>query len=205
MKEKAEVKKFTTLMRIHLGMMIVITAVLLVLSVLAYTIESDKVTAPHLVGGFLGVSAISLVFGIIYLCNNYKKSAVGFYRLFMLLGAAANMLGCFVTVASRTQAYTVFIFMAKTVIFIILGLCDDLGKKVTWIIYGAVFLLDIAYIIFFAVPEGMAGLKIGLTAVRLLTDGSIGLAIKGKFEDKKIRDSKDRSDDWFTGRKKRQE
>ena len=134
-----------------------------------------------------------LVAGALYLLKDYTKRAAGFYKAFLLLHIAV----CALTIYIDLAFYMVTVLLAaisvvnacKAAILLILALWKDLGRRRTWNLFYILLALDIVKLIFAIINMASIGFDFSFMGyvTALIADGTIGLAIKGKYEDKSAR------------------
>ena len=137
-----------------------------------------------------------LIVGIIYLVKGYTKRAAVYYKLFLILNVAV----CVLTIIIDLCFYQVNVWMiiisilnaCKIVLLLLMAFGKDLGEKKTWTIFymlltadGLKLILSIVNMLSIGFDFSFAGY---ITA--LISDGTIGLAVRGKYENKKMRGSK---------------
>ena len=144
------------------------------------------------------VNVIALSAGITYILERYGKRAASVYKAFMLL-AAVSCVFYAVTATFRMNAAeqtigTVSVFLRailpmaiKLILLLVLAFGKDLGKRNTWIVFGVILVLDVLYSVLWIIPGEQALIRITTVFARLAMTGTIGLAIKGKYDDKDAR------------------
>lgn len=154
------------------------------------------------------LSVVATASGIMYLLNGYSKSAASHYKAFMLFNAfsalgsvlihlivlTAEVQAADATVGADSQHITRIILLAGKIIFLcILTFGKDLGKRNTWMIFAVLAVLEIAVACLgFNQTRtdtilGYVSSYITTSVTHLLMLGTIGLAIKGKYDDKSRR------------------
>ncbi len=137
-----------------------------------------------------------LIMGAVYIIKDYSKPAAVFYKAFMFLHVGVCVLSiiinlCFYTV--NPLMITICILYAfKAIDLMILVFWKDLGKKKTWILFYVILGLDIAALILAVINMMNIGFDFSFTGyvTALIADGTIGLSVKGKYENKEARGSK---------------
>ena len=134
-----------------------------------------------------------LVFGAMYLLKGYEKQAANEYKAFLIL----HIIVCALTIYIDLSFYKVNGLMiaisvmngCKAVILLILALGKDLGKRRTWNLFYMLLALDIVKLILSCVNMASIGFDFSFMGyvTALIADGTIGLSIKGKYEDKGVR------------------
>lgn len=156
---------------------------------------------------FTGLASISytiaLCFGVIYLIKGYSKNAAVFYKLFLLLTALAVAFYVailfslsnseFASIPMNSSSIRIYgsIFMGiKILSILILTFGLNLGKRISWMLFCIAIISDILLVIFFFTVPTFTNILVVASLACLIMDGTIGLAIKGKFDDKDSRGSK---------------
>ena len=133
---------------------------------------------------------LSLVCGIIYIKKGYTKQAAVYYKAFLVFTVLSNVISACAVVLYQGFDLAFVFKIIKTILLLVLIFYKDMGERNTWIIFALAIAFDLVYDLFFDVTRnGMIQILI-LTVTRLLTMGTIGLAIRGKYEDKHSRGSK---------------
>ena len=204
-------KKMTPLMTCHLILMVIFALGSLAIGVLLLIAASSGEIKGYQTSASLIVS-IALCFllnvpalccGILYLVKGYAKSAAAFYKGFLLISAVAVLANGYVF--SITPALTdnaekadpqttlilriivISLLVAKFLILMILTFAKDLGKRNTWILFGILLAVDLVFALFIQTTGSFIVIRITNVLSRLLMTGTIGLAIKGKYDDKDAR------------------
>ena len=205
-------KKFTPLMWCHLIMMAVLMVGSLVVAFILFTGATSVIEAGYetwkssdIFGACVHATrALALCFGILYLVKSYRKNAAAFYKAFMLLLAVSNVFGTItlittlitmqgnpaadVSVASNAQFILNFIHqIVKIALLLVLTFAQNLGKRNTWIVFYVLLAVDVIFNIFMISPDGYVMISATSSLSKLFMDGTIGLAIKGKYDDKDAR------------------
>ena len=141
------------------------------------------------------VVVLMLITGILYLVHGYKKNAAVYYLAFILLLGLVNVLVVLIDVLYTQKTPLIIIkcilYSAKIIVLLIMAFGKNLGKKMTWTLLYAVVALDIAGMIVMLIymfQNGFDFAMIGVVAA-IVADVTIGLAIRGKYEDKESRGS----------------
>lgn len=134
-----------------------------------------------------------LVTGILYLLKHYSKQAAGFYKAFLIIHIAV----CALTIFVDLSFYTVNAFMAaisvlngcKIVVLALLAFWKNLGRDRTWTLFYILLALDAVKLVLAAANMAGIGFDFSFTGyvTALIADGTIGLAVKGKYQDKDAR------------------
>ncbi len=137
-----------------------------------------------------------LIMGAVYIIKDYSKPAAVFYKAFMFLHVGV----CVFSIIINLCYYTVnplmiticILYAFKAIDLMILVFWKDLGKKKTWILFYVILGLDIAALILAVINMVNIGFDFSFTGyvTALIADGTIGLSVKGKYENKEARGSK---------------
>ncbi|MBR2523925.1 MAG: hypothetical protein IKE53_05745 [Clostridiales bacterium] len=133
---------------------------------------------------------IMLVTGAIHLLKQYSKQAALYYKLFLILNVAVCLLTIFIDnfyYASHALMICIsFLNGAKILLLIYLAIGRDLGSKNTWMLFWLLIATDIIKLILAVFYLNKVGFDISLTGyiTALISDGTIGLSIRGKYLDK---------------------
>ena len=193
-------KKLSPLMICDLVLMVLLLAFSLVCVVMilgGLKPAPAQYTAPEKLGWtFYGivnvVNLLALACGIIYICKGYSKQAAGFYKAFMFFLALASVPNIIVNVLLSQGANAILqslplsiaIMVFKAAILLIFVFWKDLGRRNTWIFFAVLLILDIIYGFLFSDISGIRAFRVVTILSRLVTDGTIAVAIYGKFADK---------------------
>lgn len=141
------------------------------------------------------VVVLMLITGILYLVHGYKKNAAVYYLAFILLLGLVNVLVVLIDVLYTQMTPLIIIkcivYSAKIIVLLIMAFGKNLGKKMTWTLLYVVVALDIAGMIVMLIYMFQNGFDFALMGVvaAIVADVTIGLAIRGKYEDKESRGS----------------
>ena len=134
-----------------------------------------------------------LVFGAMYLMKGYATQAANDHTAFMIL----HIIVCALTIYIDLSFYKVNALMiaisvvnaCKAVLLLILAFGKDIGRSRTWILFYILLALDIVKLVFAIINMANIGFDFSFLGyvTALIADGTIGLAIKGKYEDKSAR------------------
>jgi hypothetical protein len=192
-------KKFSPIMAAHLILMllVLIFSVFNVIKVFSYLGAGPANIAPIIIYGVCSVfSAAAMCTGILYLWNEYGKKAAILYKSFLYLNVAATVLTLVVNILVDGQTAlkipAIVILGVKAVILLVMTFKKDLGKKNTWTLFLALLILDVAGVVLMFIGMGANLIihEIHGAAARLISAGTIGLAIRGKYADKDRRGTK---------------
>lgn len=174
---------------IHLILMVAL-AILNVIVLISYFTGA---AAPNTLDVLLHISTIlALASGMIYLSKGYSKSAAIYYKVFMLLTAVSSILlsTAFITgLGFNVGSALLFVEIA---ILLLLTFAKDLGKRNTWILFGALVALTLVYGILYLPKYFNYQFLVILTTLlsKLILIGTIAFAIRGKYADKDARGTK---------------
>lgn len=141
-------------------------------------------------GIVLILNFLSLACGIIYIQKGYTKAAANYYKAFIVFAVLSNVASLIAGVMYQGFDVAAIAKIVKIVLLLVLVLVKDLGEKKTWTIFGCIVVIDLAYDFLFKLTQEGILPAIALALVRLLCMGTIGLSIRGKYEDKKERGTK---------------
>ena len=137
-----------------------------------------------------------LIVGILYLVKGYTKRAAVYYKLFLILNVAV----CVLTIFIDLCFYQVNIWMiiisvlnaCKIILLLLMAFGKDLGEKKTWTIFYMLLTADGIKLILAIINMVTIGFDFSFAGyvTALISDGTIGLAVRGKYENKKMRGSK---------------
>ena len=141
------------------------------------------------------VVVLMLITGILYLVHGYKKNAAVYYLAFILLLGLVNVLVVLIDVLYTQMTPLIIIkcilYSAKIIVLLIMAFGKNLGKKMTWTLLYVVVALDIAGMIVMLIYMFQNGFDFALIGVvaAIVADVTMGLAIRGKYQDKESRGS----------------
>ena len=134
-----------------------------------------------------------LIVGTLYLLKGYTKRAAVYYKLFLILNVAV----CVVTIFVDLRFYQVNTWMliisalnaCKIILLLLLACGKDLGEKKTWMLFYMLLAADGIKLVLAILNMMGIGFDFSFAGyvTALISDGTIGLAIKGKYENKKSR------------------
>lgn len=132
------------------------------------------------------VNAFALVCGLTYMIKGSGKNVAGLYKSFLFLvtiGLIARLIGKLIYPGFDAVAVLTIIGICA---LLILTFVKDLGRTKTWSAFYVLLAVDVAIaILMFDKREALSSIASGLT--RLVIDGTIGIAIRAKYEDKALR------------------
>ena len=152
-------------------------------------------------------NCLALGCGMLYTLRGYTKNAAVYYRTFLLLTAVSSLLYAVSTACYRSSlepfdpAGTVSagqyvvglllrsfpLMMAKAALLFILVLAPDLGRRYAWIAFGLLLALDLLFSLLSMGSVDLALILLLGVFTRLAMDGTVWLAIRGKYVDKERR------------------
>ena len=137
-----------------------------------------------------------LMMGAVYIIKDYSKQAAVFYKAFLFLHVGV----CVLSIIVNLVYYTVnplmiaicILYGFKALDILILVFWKDLGQKRTWILFYVILGLDIVALILAVINMVNIGFDFSFTGyvTALIADGTIGLSVRGKYENKASRGSK---------------
>ncbi|MBP5193997.1 MAG: hypothetical protein J6126_04640 [Clostridia bacterium] len=150
-----------------------------------------------LMHGILNLVIIAgILFGLVYLLGGYGKKAASYYKAFLcsLLVLTALLIAvdlAFYKINALLIA-TVAALAVKAVSLLLLTFKKDLGAKKTWILFFVIILADAveAVLMLLSASPSILVYRTVYAVSGLVLDGTVGLAIRGKYADKASRGSK---------------
>ncbi len=191
-------EKQNPIMKIHLALMILMMcgtvggAVNFIVS--AVNSKNTHDTFSNLTNVILMVFILlMLIMGAVYLLKGYSKQAAVFYKAFMLFHVGVCVISDIVnlffykTTALMVMISVLYVFKAFDLLIMVFG--KDLGKKRTWILFYVIIGLDISALILAVINMAKVGFDFSFTGyvTALIADGTIGLAVRGKYKNKEAR------------------
>ena len=186
-------KKLTPVMYCHLAAMALLAVVNAVTAIRLFAgfvtpdfwlYAGERYVFAYSLAGMNALNALSFVYGILYIWEGYTKKASGHYKIFMLLAAFASVLGAVAVESTQGIGPALILSILRAVILLVLTFGENLGKRNTWILFGAMLLLDLVFGFFFSPDPRAASFRVVSSLDRLLGDGTVSLAIRGKYADK---------------------
>ena len=189
-------KKFTPLMWFHLGLMVfmIIASIVLLVMLMTNMIDFSKEFIADETGIQKYLYSAVLLFNILahyccimYLWNGYTKEAAKFYRAFMILLTISNI---FIAVASELAfgfGLSPVLSLVKIILLLVLTFGQNLGKKETWNAFWIILAVDFVFGIIILYPHVFSATRVVSVLNRLTAANTIGLAVKGKYDDKDAR------------------
>ena len=190
--------KKSKLLLVHLVLMVLLCIISIVSAVIIFTgnipsgFETSKETyktTAALYGAAHVVNALALACGITYLLKGSGKSAANWYKALVMLvtlGVTLRLIGTLIH-----PGFGVTAGLMIGIILALLALCfvKNLGKTRSWCIFYILLALEaVLAVVMFDKNEVISSIVGNLS--RLVLDGSIGFAIREKYEDKAERKSK---------------
>ena len=182
-------------MIIHLIMMIVMILVMSVTAIALFVIDKTTDYNPSFGSYEVGIyciallNVLALVCGLIYLLRGYSKNAAGFYRAFLMFTAAFLLLTVIYNFMVDGFAVGIILRIVKILILFVMVFGKDLGKKTTWILFGVMVVIDVVNELTGNDQSILAYRMVSLVS-ELVMDGTIALAVRGKYADKDARGTK---------------
>ena len=134
-----------------------------------------------------------LIVGTLYLIKGYRKRAAVYYKLFLFLNVAVCVLTIFIDLCFyRANTWMLIISVLNTckiILLLLLACGKDLGEKKTWSLFYILLVADGLKLVFAITNMISIGFDFSFAGyvTALISDGTIGLAIRGKYENKKSR------------------
>ena len=191
-------KKFSPVMIVHLILMVAMAcgtiggAVNFVIGAVNATTGMERFS--NLTNVLLMVLILAmLVVGTVYLLQAYGKQAANYYKAFMLIHVGVCALTIFVDLFFYQVTALLIIICAlnaiKLLALIALTFVKDLGSQKTWMLFYVVLAMDIIQLVLAIINMAGIGFDFSFTGyvTALVADGTIGLAIRGKYQDKRSR------------------
>lgn len=156
--------------------------------------ESSKELFSNLTNVLLMVCILAmLLMGALYLLKNYEKKAAVFYKAFLLIHVAVCALTIFIDAFFYTFNTLMLIICilngVKILMLLTLAFAKDLKRERTWFLFYVILVLDVVALLLAIVNMTQVGFDFSFTGyvTALIADGTIGLSISGKFNDKVTR------------------
>ena len=193
-------KKNSPLRILHLALMVILMFGSSFATVMFFTRNETAVAGKGemeviLNGCVTLVVVLMLITGILYLVHGYKKNAAVYYLAFILLLVLVNLFVVLIDVLYTQKTPLIIIkcilYSAKIIVLLIMAFGKNLGKKMTWTLLYVVVALDIAGMIVMLIYMFQTGFDFALIGVfaAIVADVTMGLAIRGKYQDKESRGS----------------
>ena len=191
-------RKLTPLMTIHLILMIALVffhlaSTIVNIGVIGFSAEEINQSGRTIIrlrGIFNIANIVALIFGIMYVWNQYSKNAARYYKAFLLLHIIQTLLLIGLDATSATSldyfsAGALALLGMKVLFLMIVLFWRDFGESNTWKLFFILLFLDIAgSVLTIFSSTGSLAFRIGGSVSRLVLDGTIALAINGKYADK---------------------
>ncbi len=137
-----------------------------------------------------------LIVGVLYLVKGYTKRAAVYYKLFLILNVAVCVLTIFIDICFyQVNVWMIIISVlnaCKIILLLLMAFGKDLGEKKTWTIFYMLLTADGIKLILAIINMVTIGFDFSFAGyvTAMISDGTIGLAVRGKYENKKMRGSK---------------
>jgi len=191
-------RKLSPLIIVHLFLMAALivfhtVSTVMNIGVIGFSAEQINNTGKAIIrlrGVFNIANIAALVFGILYAWNQYSKNAARYYRAFLLLHIIQTLLLIGLDVASAQtldyfSAGALALLGMKVLFLLIVLFWKDFGESNTWKLFFILLFFDVAgSVLTIASSTGSILFRIGGSVSRLVLDGTIALAINGKYTDK---------------------
>lgn len=195
-------KKLSPIMIVHLVLLILMilfntfSAIMILNGGGAESPSSAEQLSIYLYGIISILNIIAFVCGIVYLLKRYSKQGAALYKAFMLLFFIIQLLYIWLNIQSNSYAHlnnfvpSVILASLRAIFFLVFAFWKNLGKRNTWIIFGVYFAMNIISMLLFSDSSYVTLYIIISSLSGLVKDGTIGLAIRGKYADKDARGTK---------------
>ena len=194
-------KKLTTASIIHLvllGLLSISNIVVMVIFVINLgSVDPGKEKAEVILNIISTLTILAMIaMGIVYSLNNYEKRAAKYYKAFLLLNVVVTIMTVLIGIIfSKLDLLTIFksvVYGTKALLLLALALWKDLGESKTWILYCAIWFLDITVFMLIVIKMAMTSFDISFMGIltALVSDVVMGIAIRGKYLDKESRGTK---------------
>ena len=194
-------KNYSSVMKVHLALMIAMMcgtiggAINFIVSFTNSAATKEKLS--NITNTVLMAFILSmLACGVVYLLKGYNKQAAPYYKAFLLLHVGVCALTiivdlCFYKVTPLLICICVLTAL-KGIDLLILTFGKDLGKQKTWTLFYVILSIDIIALILAVINMINVGFDFSFTGyvTGLIADGTIGLAVMGKYKNKESRGSK---------------
>lgn len=194
-------KNYSSVMKVHLALMIAMMcgtiggAINFIVSFTNSAATKEKLS--NITNTVLMAFILSmLACGVVYLLKGYNKQAAPYYKAFLLLHVGVCALTiivdlCFYKVTPLLICICVLTAFKGTDL-LILTFGKDLGKQKTWTLFYVILSIDIIALILAVINMINVGFDFSFTGyvTGLIADGTIGLAVMGKYKNKESRGSK---------------
>ena len=194
-------KNFSAVMKFHLVLMIAMMcgtvggAINFIVGITNSVTSREKLS--NITNIVLMVFILSmLACGAAYLIKGYNKEAAPFYKAFMLLHVCV----CALSIIVDLCFYKVTVLMVcicvltavKGIDLLIMTFGKDLGKQNTWTLFYVILSIDIIALVLAVINMINVGFDFSFTGyvTALIADGTIGMAVMGKYKNKESRGSK---------------
>ena len=203
-----EEEKVRSLGKMHLVLMVILGILSIVSTVVlcyaAYAIpDTTSKSAIYTAATASIFNTLALCSGIVYLLKGHSKEAAGYYKAFIAFTAFSFagsiisnlfslMSGAEITGADPVAAIRLVLLIVVFALLLVLAFKKDLGKNKTWTIFKVALALSIVMMLISFVGaqfDGFATVAVSIVLLftRILMIGTIGFAIRGKYEDKDAR------------------
>ena len=182
-------KKLSTLMIVHLVLLILFLVATLVGGIVVATSNESSILTGELkifIYIFALVNIVCLALGVVYILNGYEKKAALYYKGFMIAALVLTAMTVVYLIIKDKITISLFLCAIKVALLAIITFWKNLGKKYTVIVFFVIVAFDVVSLIEGIVTQASIG-GYADVAIRLVTDGTIGLNIKGKYADKDAR------------------
>lgn len=133
------------------------------------------------------INILALICSMIYLSSGFSKKAAPYYKAFLALVACSTVFAAIANITNQGFGASAILLIAKIPLLLILAFWKDMGKRNTWICFYIMLALDLAIGFTFIGIQHIVAQQFISVISRLAMTGTIGLAIKGKYDDKAAR------------------
>ena len=121
-----------------------------------------------------------------YFLNDYSKSGAVYYKWFIRLIAVSYLLDIVMIILFSLHPVLIPLRLASAFALLYMSYKKDLGKKNCWKLFAVIFVVEIL-LSALSLAQSFTTLTAVLAVNNLLLTGSLGLMIKGKYDDKDAR------------------
>ena len=187
--------KFNSLKKVHKIVLIAFIVINFICTIMfsVYVLNNKGVLDYNMRNAIYGAYAYSLcdmfafICGYLYAKSDYSKQGAKWYKAFIGLTALSTLFHLHSLTHASGFGIPVYLLMASIVILLVLTFAPNLGKKNTWILFAVLFAIDLIYTPLVQIDNIDTTTAVISVLTRLVADGTIGLAIMGKYRDKDAR------------------
>lgn len=191
-----EKRKLSPLMICHLGVMALLVVVCLVHLVMFLSGNLTPTIAQYYEERSVSINLyminfvfyiLSLVFGMLYLVKGYTKQAAVYYKVFLTMNAIPHFIEAYSSTIYPGFSIGTVVRIVQGILLLVLAFGKDLGRTNSWILFCVLLVCEVLYSQFIIGPRGHFMVTMALTLINLMLLGTVGVAIKGKYDDKDAR------------------